>query len=117
MCDAYNYIYHQYIFDIPLPIHYLNNMKQKIISYSKSYLQTSKYPRLNLRMIVSLLAAVEKQKKKISFGPNDIRGSIAYLISQGLIVRKKIVQSGYVKYEWQVTAEAIDFLKNLEILT
>ena len=63
------------------------------------------------------MAAIEKQKKNVPFGPNNIRGSITTLITRGLIVRKKIILMGHAESQWQVTEEAMGMLKNLGIKT
>ena len=63
-------------------------------------------------MIVALLAACEKQKKGIPFGPGDIRGSFTSLITRGLIIRKEVTVHEHTESLWQVTTEAIAMLMN-----
>lgn len=74
-----------------------------------------KIPPLSPKMIIALLAALEKQNKRIPFGPTSIKGSLTSLIERGLIVHKKIICRGHVEYRWQVTQEAISKLKELGI--
>ncbi len=63
-------------------------------------------------MIDTLLAACEKQKEKLPFGPADIKRSFVALVSRGLIIRREINK----EYQWQVTKLAISMLKNLGVI-
>ena len=92
---------------------YVTKMKTKVIPFSRGHFDRKKYVPLTSKMIVSLLAAVEKQKQKIPFGPNDISGSLTTLITRGLIERKKIELFGLWDAQWQVTKEALRLLNNL----
>jgi hypothetical protein len=74
-----------------------------------------KYTPLTPKMIRSLLIAIEKQKKRIPFGPVDIKGSVTTLIKRGLISRQKIKLAGHIESQWQVTEKAMNLLKNLDI--
>ena len=88
-------------------------MSTLVIPFSGKRFRRKKYRPLTSKMIGSLLAAFEKQKEEIPFGPNNIKGSLTTLIARGLIVRKKIDLMGLMESQWQVTEEAIELLKNL----
>ena len=92
-------------------------MQAKIVPFGRTFFtSTNKNSRpLTSKMIVSLLGALEKQKNKIPFGPNTIRGSLTTLITRELIIRKKINLTGHWGSQWQVTQKAIALLKNLKI--
>lgn len=66
-------------------------------------------------MINTLLDACEKQHKGIPFGPNDIKGSIAALITRGLIINKEVSMNQNHETLWQVTNEAIEMLRTMGI--
>jgi hypothetical protein len=88
-------------------------METKIIPFSSLHFQKQKHPPLTPGMIYALLIAIQKQDRKIPFGPADIKGSLTTLITRGHIIRKKIILIGRRESQWQVTKEAIDKLKKL----
>lgn len=90
-------------------------MLTKIIAFPQGHFKRKKQPPLSLSMIVTLLAACAKQKKRIHFGPSDIKGSCSSLITRGLIVRKDITVNKHTESLWQVTNEAMLMLKALGI--
>jgi hypothetical protein len=51
-------------------------VQTKVIPFSGRHFKSDKYPPLTSKMIVALLAAIEKQKKEIPFGPNNIKGGL-----------------------------------------
>ena len=89
-------------------------MASKVIPRSGGNFEKDKCP-LTPKMIDALLEAIEKQKKKIPFGPSNIKGSLGALISKGLIIRVKITIEGQSESQWQVADEAITLLKELGI--
>jgi predicted transcriptional regulator len=91
-------------------------VKTKTIDFSEN-LEKDTYPQLTPKMIEALLEAIEKQKKKIPFGPANIKGSLSVLIAKGLIIKEKITVNGRNEYQWQVTPEAITTLGRLGITT
>ena len=92
-------------------------MLTKIIPFGRGYFRGKKSPPLTSKMIVSLLNALEKQKKEIPFGSVNVRGSFTSLITRGLIVGKELTINGHKDFHWQVTEEAIVMLENLGIKT
>lgn len=82
-----------------------------IISFPHGHFQKQIQRPLTALMISALLAACEKQKKGIPFGPADIKGSFTSLIARGLIIKKQVAFLGQTKLSWQVTPEAITMLK------
>ena len=88
----------------------------KIISIANPTLKSTKTAPLTLRMIATLVQACNKQKAKIPFGPDDLKGACMALINRGLIIRKKIgVNDGYNNDQWQVSDEAISLLNSIGI--
>ena len=87
-------------------------MKSKIIQLPYGYFIRNKQLNLTPLMIDTLLAACEKQKEKIPFGPADIKRSFVALVSRGLITREEVDKES----QWQVTKLAISMLKNLGII-
>ena len=87
-------------------------MKSKIIHLPYGYFIRNKQLNLTPLMIDTLLAACEKQKEKIPFGPADIKRSFVALVSRGLITREEVDKES----QWQVTKLAISMLKNLGII-
>ena len=87
-------------------------MKSKVIHLPYGYFIRNKQLNLTPLMIDTLLAACEKQKKKIPFGPADIKRSFVALVSRGLITREEVDKES----QWQVTKLAISMLKNLGII-
>ena len=87
-------------------------MKSKIIHLPYGYFIRNKQLNLTPLMIDTLLAACEKQKEKIPFGPADIKRSFVALVSRGLITREEVNKES----QWQVTKLAISMLKNLGII-
>ena len=83
----------------------------KIISFSSGKKQLPLSP----LMVVALIEACSKQNAGIPFGPGDIKGSFAYLISRGLIIKKLATIKCRNESTWQVTAEAIAMLNVLGI--
>ena len=87
-------------------------MKSKIIHLPYGYFIRNKQLNLTPLMIDTLLAACEKQKEKIPFGPADIKRSFVALVSRGLITREEVNKES----QWQVTKLAISMLKNLGVI-
>jgi hypothetical protein len=87
-------------------------MKSKIIHLPYGYFIRNKQLNLTPLMIDTLLAACEKQREKIPFGPADIKRSFVALVSRGLIQREEVNKQS----QWQVTKLAISMLKNLGII-
>jgi hypothetical protein len=87
-------------------------MKSKIIHLPYGYFIRNKQLNLTPLMIDTLLAACEKQKEKIPFGPSDIKRSFVALVSRGLITREEVDKES----QWQVTKLAISMLKNLGLI-
>jgi hypothetical protein len=87
-------------------------MKSKIIHLPYGYFIRNKQLNLTRLMIDTLLAACEKQKEKIPFGPADIKRSFVALVSRGLITREEVNKES----QWQVTKLAISMLKNLGVI-
>ena len=87
-------------------------MKSKIIHLPYGYFIRNRQLNLTPLMIDTLLAACEKQKEKIPFGPADIKRSFVALVSRGLITREEVDKES----QWQVTKLAISMLKNLGII-
>lgn len=87
-------------------------MKSKIIRLPYGYFVRNRQLNLTPLMIDTLLAACEKQKEKIPFGPADIKRSFVALVSRGLITREEVNKES----QWQVTKLAISMLKNLGII-
>ena len=65
-------------------------MKSKIIHLPYGYFIRNKQLNLTPLMIDTLLAACEKQKEKIPFGPADIKRSFVALVSRGLITKEEV---------------------------
>ena len=86
----------------------------KIIPLFDGYFEKKKQRPLTSLMVISLIAACEKQRSGIPFGPSDIKGSFTALITRGLIVRKKETTS-MDALTWHITVEAIDMLKAMGI--
>jgi hypothetical protein len=86
-------------------------MLTKIISFSSGKKQLP----LSSLMIIALIEACEKQNAGISFGPGDIKGSFASLITRGLVIKKLATIKNHNESSWQVTAEAIVMLTSLGI--
>ena len=87
-------------------------MKSKIIHLPYGYFVKGKQLNLTPLMIDTLLAACEKQKKNISFGPADIKRSFIALVNRGLIIRQEINK----EFQWQVSKLAVSMLKNLGVI-
>ena len=87
-------------------------MKSKIVHLPYGYFIRNKQLNLTPLMIDTLLAACEKQKEKIPFGPADIKRSFVALVSRGLITREEVDKES----QWQVTKLAISMLKNLGVI-
>ncbi len=90
-------------------------MTTKIISFPHGYFERKKRPPLTSLMINTLLDACEKQKEGTRFGPTDIKGSLAVLITRGLIVRKVVTINEHTESLWQVTSEAIEMMSAMRI--
>jgi len=86
-------------------------MSTKVIEFPYEFLKRKKQASLTPLMIDTLLAACQKQKEKIPYGPADIKRSFMALINRGLIVRKPTVTNEDTGQLWQVTAEAISMLR------
>ena len=87
-------------------------MKSKIIHLPYGYFIRNKQLNLTPLMIDTLLAACEKQKEKIPFGPADIKRLFVALVSRGLITREEVNKES----QWQVSKLAISMLKNLGVI-
>jgi len=87
-------------------------MKSKVIHLPYGYFIRNKQLNLTPLMIDTLLAACEKQKENIPFGPADIKRSFVALVSRGLITREEVNK----EFQWQVTKLAISMLKNLGVV-
>ena len=87
-------------------------MKSKIIHLPYGYFIRNRQLNLTPLMIDTLLAACEKQKEKIPFGPADIKRSFVALVSRGLITRQEVNKES----QWQVTKLEISMLKNLGVI-
>jgi len=87
-------------------------MKSKIVHLPYGYFIRNNQLNLTPLMIDTLLAACEKQKEKIPFGPADIKRSFVALVSRGLITREEVNKES----QWQVTKLAISMLKNLGVI-
>ena len=87
-------------------------MKSKIIHLPYGYFIRNKQLNLTPLMIDTLLAACEKQKENVPFGPADIKRSFVALVSRGLITREEVNK----EFQWQVTKLAISMLKNLGVV-
>ena len=87
-------------------------MKSKIIHLPYGYFIRNKQLNLTPLMIDTLLAACEKQKEHVSFGPADIKRSFIALVNRGLIVREQVNK----EFQWQVTKLAVSMLTNLGVL-
>jgi hypothetical protein len=72
-------------------------------------------PHLTTQMIDTLLEAIEKQKKGIPFGPENIKGSMVALISRGLVTRQNLSKDGQPESQWYISHEAFSLLKILGI--
>jgi hypothetical protein len=86
-------------------------MTTKIIEFPYEFLKRKNQPSLTPLMIDTLLAACQKQKEKIPYGPVDIKRSFMALINRGLIVRRPADTNEDMEQLWQVTAEAISMLR------
>ena len=64
-------------------------MEPKVLPFSTRDFKKAKHPPLTLEMIYALLLALQKQERKIPFGPGSIKGLLNTLIERGLIVQKK----------------------------
>jgi len=91
-------------------------MQPKIIHFPKGYFIKNKQHALTPLMIDALLAACEKQEEGVPFGPADIKGSFAALVSRGLIIRKQVTLNHVSELAWHVTGQAISMLKTLGII-
>jgi hypothetical protein len=91
------------------------NEHPKVISFPIGHFGRNRQPPLSELMIATLLAACEKQAKKIPFGPKEVGHSFTVLIKRGLIVSKQITTDGQPQSTWQVTDEAIQMLRALGI--
>jgi len=63
-------------------------MKSKIIHLPYGYFIKNKQLNLTPLMIDTLLAACEKQKEKVLYGPADIKRSFIALVKRELIIRE-----------------------------
>ena len=88
-------------------------MKSKIIHLPYGYFIRNKELNLTPLMIDTLVAACEKQKENVPFGPADIKRSFVALVSRGLITREEVNNK---EFQWQVTKLAISMLKNLGMI-
>ena len=80
------------------------------------YLEKKKLQPLSKLMLVALVDAYSRQKHNIPFGPADIKdGSVAALISRGLIVNNLSEKNTDATVNWQVTTEAIEILKSIGV--
>ena len=91
-------------------------MKSKIIHLPYGYFIRNKQLNLTPLMIDTLLAACEKQKEKVPFGPTDIKRSFIALVNRGLIIREELNIDGNKEVQWQVTKQAISMLKILGVI-
>ena len=87
-------------------------MKSKVIRLPYGYFIKNQQLNLTPLMIDTLLAACEKQKERVPFGPTDIKRSFVALVNRGLIIREEVNK----EYEWQVTKSAISMLRNLGVI-
>ena len=90
-------------------------MKTKILRFPSGHFVRKKQHPLTSKMINTLLDACEKQNAGASFGPADIKGSFAVLITRGLIVREKVTVNEHLESGWQVTGEAVEMLRTMGI--
>ncbi len=88
-------------------------METKLFAFSTRDFKKEKHPPLTPKMIYALLLALQKQERKIPFGPSGVKDSLTPLIERGLIVRKRIPIMRHMEYQWQVTKAAIIKLKKL----
>ena len=91
-------------------------MKSKIIHLPYGYFIRNKQLNLTPLMIDTLLAACEKQKEKIPFGPTDIKRSFMALVNRGLITREEVNIQENKELQWQVSKQAISMLKTLGVV-
>jgi hypothetical protein len=91
-------------------------MKSKIIHLPYGYFIRNKQVNLTPLMINTLLAACEKQREKIPFGPGDIKRSFIALVNRGLIIREEVNVHKNKQSHWQVTEHAISMLKILGVI-
>ena len=98
-----------------VPITYLTIMQAVIIPFPAEHFQRKKQRPLSKLMITKLLAACEKERQGLFFGPQDIKGSLTSLISRGLIIRIEISANGQTESIWHVSNEAVEMLKALGI--
>ena len=91
-------------------------MKSKIIHLPYGYFIRNKQLNLTPLMIDTLLAACEKQKENIPFGPADIKRSFIALVNRGLITREEVSVHEKKEFQWQVSKQAISMLKFLGIV-
>jgi len=81
-----------------------------LLSFPKDHFKKSQQRPLTPLMIRTLLVACDKQNKEISFGPQDIKGSVMTLISRGLIASHSVTRQGKTHETWYVTPQAISML-------
>ena len=91
-------------------------MKSKIICPPNGYFIRNKQLNLTPLMIDTLLAACEKQKEKVPFGPTDIKRSFMALVNRGLITREEVNIQENKELQWQVSKQAISMLKILGVI-
>jgi hypothetical protein len=91
-------------------------MKSKIIHLPFGYFIRDKQLNLTPLMIDTLLAACEKQKEHVPFGPSDIKRSFMALVNRGLIIREEVSGHEKKQIQWQVTKKAISMLEILGIV-
>ena len=82
-------------------------MKSKVIHLPFGYFIRNKQLNLTPLMIDTLLAACEKQKENVPFGPADIKRSFVALVNRGLITREEVNN----EFQWQVSKLAVSMLK------
>lgn len=86
-------------------------MSTKIVRFPHEFLRRKKQSSLTPLMIDTLLAACQKQREKIPYGPMDIKRSFMALVNRGLIVRRHANTNEETEQLWQVTTEAISMLR------
>lgn len=90
-------------------------MKSKVVKLPAGYFYQEKQRPLSKSMIKTLKQALEKQRKGIAFGPDDINGSLMPLVKRGLIQQRVQDGKNNPSPTWFVTDECIQILKDLGI--
>ena len=81
-----------------------------LLFFPKGHFNKEKQRPLTPSMIKTLILACDKQHKGISFGPQDIKGSMMTLISRGLVTNQQVNKNGEIHETWLVTPQAINLL-------